>query len=195
MRKEHDMSETVEFIKYITDQFDSNNIIYWLDCGTLLGAYRESNIIHDDFDIDISTFEIDSDKVDKLFEKMLNDGDIKKLEGGKWKEGKLYQLCSLKHEPSLRMDIYVFKKEGLYSHAKFFSDETVHRLKINNKDIEQFSKIKLGDYYFRSPINLDHYLRVRYGKNFMIPQKKCEELNKDWDFVGDNVGDEFLYEY
>lgn len=189
------MTESVEFIKYITDEFNLNNIIYWIDCGTLLGAYREGTIINNDIDIDISTFDNDSDKIDNLFEQLIQNCEIKKLEGGKWASGRLYQLCSVKHKLALRMDIYVFKKEDLFSYAKFFSDEQIPRLRINNKDIEQLTKIKLGNYYFNAPSNLEHYLKVRYGKNFMIPQKICEEMNKGWEFVGDNIGNEFLYEY
>jgi phosphorylcholine metabolism protein LicD len=45
---------SLEFLKLITSELDKNNIPHWIDCGTLLGAYRESDFIEHDDDIDIS---------------------------------------------------------------------------------------------------------------------------------------------
>lgn len=186
------MCQSIEFIKYLTDIFTSNNILYWLDCGTLLGAYREGNILKTDVDIDISILDTDSGVVQSILESLIISGDIKKLEGGKWYDSQIYQICSLKFI-SLRVDIYVFKKCELFSYHKFFSSDTEYKLKINNNDINTLSSIKLGDYYFNCPSNLEHYLKVRYGKNFMIPQTRCYELDKEWDEMWDNVGNEYLF--
>ena len=36
---------SIECLKLVTDEFDENNVPYWLDYGTLLGAYRGSTLI------------------------------------------------------------------------------------------------------------------------------------------------------
>ena len=54
--------------------------------------------------------------------------------------------------------------------------------------IDELETIKLGDYQFNCPRHLSSFLKVRYGKNYMIPQYRCEELDKEWWEITDNVG-------
>ena len=39
---------SIDCLKIITEEFDKNNIPYWLDYGTLLGAYRDFTLISHD---------------------------------------------------------------------------------------------------------------------------------------------------
>lgn len=57
-------SERVDFLKNIIHVFDKNNIDYWLEFGTLLGAIRDRKLIPWDSDIDIGVFDIN--KVKKI---------------------------------------------------------------------------------------------------------------------------------
>lgn len=57
-------------LKEVIALLDANNIIYWIDCGTCLGAYRYGGIIPWDYDIDISIFLPDHDNVKTILSSM-----------------------------------------------------------------------------------------------------------------------------
>jgi len=63
----------ISVLKEIKEVFDRNNLTFWLECGTLLGAYRDGTFIKDDHDIDIGMWLEDSKKInlccDELKEK------------------------------------------------------------------------------------------------------------------------------
>jgi len=59
-----------EAFKEIIALLEANNIIYWIDCGTCLGAYRYGGIIPWDIDIDIAIFPSDHDNVKRLLSSM-----------------------------------------------------------------------------------------------------------------------------
>jgi len=47
-------------LKKTKEFLDDQNIPFWLDCGTLLGAVREQNFIKHDNDIDFSVYKYDA---------------------------------------------------------------------------------------------------------------------------------------
>jgi len=50
-------------LKELKDIFDRNNVTFWLDWGTLLGAVREHKLIPWDWDIDLGALRGDYDKI------------------------------------------------------------------------------------------------------------------------------------
>jgi hypothetical protein len=56
----------LEAFKEIITLLDAHDILYWVDCGTCLGAYRHGGIIPWDIDIDIAIFQEDHDNVKRL---------------------------------------------------------------------------------------------------------------------------------
>ena len=56
-----DKEIAAEFLSILKEVFDKHSIMFFLNCGTLLGAYREHDFIAHDFDMDLGIFEKDLD--------------------------------------------------------------------------------------------------------------------------------------
>ncbi len=56
----------IKALKELISLLEANNIIYWIDFGTCLGAYRYGGIIPWDYDIDIGILEEDHENVRKV---------------------------------------------------------------------------------------------------------------------------------
>jgi phosphorylcholine metabolism protein LicD len=60
----------IQAMKEVTQLLEAHQIIYWIDCGTCLGAYRYGGIIPWDWDIDISILLPDHENVKKILSTM-----------------------------------------------------------------------------------------------------------------------------
>lgn len=64
----------IETLRKIKKILDKNNINYWLDEGSLLGAVREKKLIKWDHDIDLSIWYTDFEKIKILFDEINKTG-------------------------------------------------------------------------------------------------------------------------
>tara|TARA_Y100000356_G_C11233028_1_gene276125 strand:+ start:454 stop:1122 length:669 start_codon:yes stop_codon:yes gene_type:complete len=58
----------IKLLNVTVNVFEENNIDTWLECGTLLGAIRNNDFIHNDTDIDIGIYYKDFDKYKNLLD-------------------------------------------------------------------------------------------------------------------------------
>ena len=70
-------------LKMLKQIFEENDIKYWLDGGTCLGAYRHKGFIPWDDDIDIVVPEEDYKRAIEIVNKKLENSDLKIVVGGK----------------------------------------------------------------------------------------------------------------
>ena len=125
---------------------NKNNIDYWLECGTLLGAIRNNDFIHNDTDIDISIYEKDSDKLEELINKDDEEGlkivrkspyslKLKKYKGKETSN-------NIKNEPYI--DIYMSPYKPLICKYKF-KDFTYNIPGKDINDTKEYLKIMYGN--------------------------------------------------
>jgi len=185
---------SIECLKLITNEFDENNIPYWLEFGTLLGSYRNSTLINYDYDMDIGVEIKYFDKVKNILEYAILNGKFEKLPFAKWIDKKIYQIKFKKSEDldPLWLDIYFFDRKDNFLYSTFLTNDKNLKCKINSYQGETLETIKLGNYYFKCPCDVPKFLKIRYGYDFMIPQQRCNLLNKEWIEIDDNVGNEYL---
>lgn len=139
------------------DILEKNNIKYWLDFGTLLGAFREGKIIEHDYDVDIGILHKDLEKVKELRTEIIDKGGKNLIPFSKY------------------VDIfsYIEKEDRLICPS--YTGSQLWQLPYYSKDggfpkkwIDNLAKIKMYDREFLAPSHIPEYLIIKYGLDFDI---------------------------
>lgn len=72
-----DEKEAIYALKNIKKILEEEEVEFWLDCGTLLGAVRDGKFIPWDMDIDLGAYRTEYEKVKKAMKKIPEDQDTK----------------------------------------------------------------------------------------------------------------------
>lgn len=166
---------------------ESENIFFWLEFGTLLGAYRDNDFIKHDSDIDLGLFLKDySPRIDELMKKKgFKKVQEYQLDGGEYG---LEQTYSYK---GVYIDLFYFSEinnETLKTHCFanfneikaldkkdfFYEEKEIATIEIYMKN-NGFEKKQFKKQWFNIPNNTKSYLSFHYGEDFMTP--------KHWDFM------------
>lgn len=183
-RRRHLKESGVELLKLVKEEFENNDLTFWIDFGTLLGAVREKDFIAHDFDIDISMPQnVDKDLVTKLLtdkglvkkNDFLLDGEI--VEQTYEYKGLMMDIfyCSIGKD---KMEVFGFYPDGEPLIEKKNGYEAVKGW-AGRKYVSTyngFEKIEFKGIEFNAPKNVHLYLEENYGKDYMTPKK-------DWDYV------------
>ena len=175
---------STECLKLLTDKFKEKNIFHWIDFGTLLSAYRDKKMFDHDYDVDVCVFKDRKNDVIQILKEFVSEKkvNITTLFGT---EGDIIMIQFLGDEiKSRRFDIYICERVGNTIGMTHFNGN----FKFKSFYINELETINLGGYKFNCPKHLHSFLSLRYGKNYMIPQYRCEELDKEWWQIDDNVG-------
>lgn len=108
----------LEAFKKITQLFDENGIVYWLDCGSCLGAYRYGGMIPWDDDIDISILGRDHDNV-KLLLSQLDPNEFQIQDWSSYRYPKTFLKLYIKKTRTL-IDIYHYDLDENTQTATYF---------------------------------------------------------------------------
>lgn len=127
----------IQIMKEVVNSIKEHNIEYWIDSGTLLGLYRDSKLIENDRDIDISIIDNKSElselikslkrmDLGKFFVKKYNDRIHKIKIKRKFGQRKIDISVFRKHENDLLMP--VIRLEKISENLKRFNFFLVSRL-------------------------------------------------------------------
>ena len=64
-KKQYFLKESTELLQKFSQTLNENNILFWLEFGTLLGYYREHDFIKHDYDLDIGANYDDAKRIRK----------------------------------------------------------------------------------------------------------------------------------
>lgn len=176
----------LELLNRLKSCLDENGISFWLDFGTLLGAYREHDFIKHDFDLDIGVFYSDANNVRQAL-----------IKGGfeLFKEFKVGVDGLLGFEQTYRykgvsVDIFYFHKSDDEMYCNGFalfpdehSDMSIYQVKKMTFPYYGFETISFKGLELSVPAKTDLHLQAHYGPNFMIPDAHFDShlaLNNYW---------------
>jgi phosphorylcholine metabolism protein LicD/GT2 family glycosyltransferase len=157
------------FFKFV-NLLEANDIFFWLDFGTLLGAYREKTFIPGDDDIDLSLWAADYWKIRKIID----------LSGWKYKSIWRREIA-VYHEsnPNFHIDLFFYDKEkDSCATYVYLENKITKEINVESKIIvpmELLTNFKNIDFYnhgFNIPSKTVDYLTCHYGN--------WREEDKNW---------------
>lgn len=188
-------------LEQLNKTLTSKNILYWLEFGTLLGAYRDHDFIKHDYDLDIGIFFENY----SLIRSTLESAGFKlkrEFKVGNYGDKGVEQTYEYN---GVYIDIFFFHKLGnthmiCNSFSKLPKKEngkTIAQVKQIQVPYTGFKTIDFKGMFVKVPYDEKSHLEAHYGKNFMIPNSnfdyKKEATNITWLPLSERKG--FYYEY
>jgi hypothetical protein len=186
----------IQAFKDVVELLEAHNIIYWIDCGTCLGAYRYGGIIPWDWDIDLSILVHDHENVKRI----LSNLDPEKYQIQDWSsysKPKTFMKLYVKETKNF-IDIYHYqineeeKTVGYlftYIDSPFPDSWKKTELKcIKPLKYEEMFPLKLAKFdnlTVRCPNNVVAFLQSKYGEN-LDPTMVWDEETQSYKKVEDH---------
>ncbi|MBS0604371.1 MAG: LicD family protein [Verrucomicrobia bacterium] len=186
----------IQALKDVVALLEAHNIVYWVDCGTCLGAYRYGGIIPWDWDIDLSIFMYDHDNVKKVLSTL----DPEKYQIQDWSsysKPKTFLKLYVKETRNF-IDIYHYrineedKTVGYvftYIDSPFPDSWKATELKcikpLKYDEMFPLKKANFDNLIVRAPNNVVAFLQSKYGEN-LDPTMVWDEETKTYQKVLDH---------
>lgn len=161
-----------KMLLFTIDQLQKNNIPFWLEAGTLLGIYRDGDLIAWDYDADISIPAEYSDKVAVLRYKYFPRYIIRKRPiFSRWIPGdtrvvKVKTTWEKLQQVNFHIDLFcVYKVNDKYRWVDSGVLKQVDAKFFDTQDYIEWEERKIP-----VPAHTEEYLSLRYG-NWQIPSK------------------------
>ena len=180
-----DVVKAQEVLEKVADLLDSLDAKYWIDSGTLLGAYRDKGIIPYDHDIDLRL--LPSFPEEKMSE----------LVTGLWKigfkviisnHGKRAELICITGD-KIMLDLkFAYQDKNLlwiycYTQPYAIDEPRVHC--YPRKFFEHMGEIDLLGRKYPTPTPIEGYLEHHYGewREFKKRPEQADETDLSWDYM------------
>ena len=149
----------------IDDIFKKYGIVYWLDCGTLLGAIREKDFITWDInDIDIGMYRFLPLEYE-LWCNFLKDLASKGIKVEIVWDNSVFSAKKIDGKKRMIIDVHTFKRRGKEYHI-----EMNKRIFFFPKElIETLDEVEFQGRKFKVPHNPGKYLSCLYGASWKTP--------------------------
>ena len=174
-----------ECLELVKETLDKEDLEFWLDYGTLLGAVREKDFIAHDLDIDFGMMYSNSEeKIENAF---------KKVGISKYREfvldGKVVEQTY--NYKGLCFDIFYYfsDEKHMWTYGFTYKNNKLEKVSYDNKDVSKgfqgmkyfvkkrgLEKLEFKGIEYCVPEDPRGYLQENYGPSYMTPVK-------EWDYV------------
>jgi hypothetical protein len=161
-----------EALKEIVSLFHEHKIVYWMDCGTCLGAYRYGGNIPWDWDIDLAILQPDFSNVRQI---------LQKLDSNKY----LVQDWSSRDNEQSYLKVYVKETHSMIDIYHFAIDpeqRTVHSILSNEHSIFLPNSWKIRERRYIIPTSFDLVFPLKKanfdGVEAFVPNQTKEYLEQ-----------------
>ena len=158
--------ECLELLKNFEKICNQNNLVYWLDFGSLLGAIRHKGFIPWDDDLDVSMPQDSFNKFREIAKNLVPE-PVCFIDR---EPGRMARLQYKKNSKAF-IDIYCYfdKNETLQTNLPFVNLNS--RKPIKKEILLPVQKIEFEGSIYSAPNDPDTYLRIRYGNYSLLPKK------------------------
>lgn len=193
-QSEHFNKGNRKLLVKVDEMLTQKGLQYWLNYGTLLGAYRDHAFIKHDYDLDIGMWWKDQDGVKELF---LNNGFklVVEFHFGDWNNPEKTEFRFEYAGAFIDVDFYTIDdNEMAYTYNPMFKDGWDYSQDIElhpiiceriNNPIRGLSQIDFIGGKFWVPSNTEEYLVYNYGKNWKTPLSVADGF--DYHNVASNI--------
>lgn len=154
------MNAAINTIKTVADIYDTNEIFYYLDHGTLLGIIRDGDLLDWDNDVD---FAINAEDAEQAYlvakEKFTTPYDVKKVYRETDTGDSLVRLIRIEYNDQALADIIL--KEKFNEKRLWYVGFT--RLQVDDQMHKKVKKIKFHGFLVNIPEESEKYLSILYG--------------------------------
>jgi phosphorylcholine metabolism protein LicD len=199
-------------LKELVNIFNKHKTRFWIDCGTLLGMYRDGSLIDGDSDCDVGVFseDITPDLIESLKDRLyaptrmfyetsqfltyLESDEYVKTRNLKYvmydgKKRKMYKGVDVS------CDIFIYFPNSDYRMFKYGGNQQYIRTKAEY--VNRLGSITFKGTKFKIPSNTEKYLEQLYGKNWKTPDPKFDYRKENpWCLIDkSDIKGEYLYNF
>lgn len=180
----------IEAMKAVTALLDAHGILYWIDCGTCLGAYRYGGIIPWDWDIDLAIVIDDHDNVKSILS-TLDKSKYQIQDWSSYSHPKSFLKLYVKETKNF-IDIYHYKINEeeqtvqyffTYADSPFPHSWKVSELKctkpLRYEEVFPLKQAHFDGLTVRAPHSVVPFLQSKYGSN-LDPTMLWDEQTKTY---------------
>lgn len=151
--------------------FEELNLTFFFDMGTLLGIYRDKQLIKRDMDVDVGVFVEDHKTIQELRKFLASKGFVHRYVFCTDSYGVIQDSYDYKE---VRIDICYYRKEKDRDVCYLLYDTDEQRnliVELSCHHIEKTVKTNFNGIKVSIPADTEKYLKDRYGDNWRIPDK------------------------
>ncbi|MBE6288214.1 MAG: hypothetical protein E7099_08540 [Mediterranea massiliensis] len=152
-------------IEYIHAVLKQSGNDFFIDAGTLIGIYRDGQLLKRDMDVDIAVKVNDQKDAFKIRKLLQENGFILKIMFRTSKDGLIQDAFDYN---GIRVDLCYFKSsiKNDYCHI-LFDDNKIAKMTFSKIEATKLYKYKNQNVYI--PMDTEKYLEERYGKKWRKP--------------------------
>lgn len=146
------------FLKTIDEIFSKNDLRYWIDFGTLIGAIRHKGFIPWDDDIDISMPREDYEKLIQNFEEYFKNNQDIEIRFENNKKNKCFIKIRAKNSDNICVDIFPYDNfyTNLNEEEKTILSNKIEQLRKRNKKFNTLEEIRKNIKFLTKEIILEN---------------------------------------